>query len=265
MSKPIARQHGWTSSSEPAETVPEPSYAERVRTLVYRNTIGTLSTNSKKHPGSPFGSLMPYGLDANGRPIFLISTMAVHTQNLERDPHASLFVSQTDSQGDPLDASRVTLMGEVSKVPEGETPEARELYLSRYKNASYWVDFDDFSFYRMEVSDIYFVGGFGAMGWVTAEDYSGAQVDPLADSSKGIITHMNEDHRDSLIALARKFTGIEAEDAMMTSIDRLGFIMRLRAGSEVFSRRVGFTKEARSKEEARKVIVEMVRTAKEGA
>lgn len=265
MSKPTARQHGWTSSSEPGETAPEPSYAERVRTLVYRSTIGTLSTNSKKHPGSPFGSLMPYGLDARGRPIFLISTMAVHTQNLEHDPHASIFVSQTDTQGDPLDASRVTLMGDVSKIPEGETAQARELYLSRYKNASYWVDFDDFSFYRMEVKDIYFVGGFGAMGWVTAEDYSKAQIDPLADVSKGIITHMNEDHRDSLIALAREFTGIEAEDASMTSVDRLGFNVRLRAGSEVFSRRVGFTKEARSKEEARKVIVEMVNMAKEGA
>ncbi|MGH7891745.1 MAG: HugZ family protein, partial [Thermodesulfobacteriota bacterium] len=171
MSKPISRQHGWTSSSEIREPVPEPSYAERVRTLVHRNRMGTLSTNSKKHPGSPFGSLMPYGLDGKGRPIFLISTMAVHTQNLERDPRASLFVSQTDSQGDPLDASRVTLMGGVSKVPEGETGEARELYLSRYRNASYWVDFDDFFFYRMDIADIYFVGGFGAMGWVTADDY----------------------------------------------------------------------------------------------
>lgn len=207
---------------------------------------------------------MPYGLDAKGRPIFLISTMAVHTQNLERDPRASLFISQTDSQGDPLDASRVTLMGDVSKVPENETAEARELYLSRYKNASYWVDFDDFSFYRMEVRDVYFVGGFGAMGWVTAEDYSGAQVDPLADVSKGIITHMNEDHRDSLIALAWKFTGIEAEDASMTSVDRLGFNVRIRAGSDVFSRRIGFTREATTKEQTREIIVDMVKAARAG-
>ncbi len=219
-------------------------------------------------PGSPFGSLipyMPYGLDGKGRPLFLISTMAVHTQNLERDPHASLFISQTDSQGDPLDASRVTLMGEVSKVPDGETAEVRELYLSRYRNAGYWVDFDDFSFYRMEIRDIYFVGGFGAMGWVTATDYLGAQIDPLADVSKGIITHMNEDHRGALIKLAGKFTGIEAEDASMTSVDRLGFNVRLRAGSEVFSRRIGFTREVRSKEEAREVIVEMVKQSRGGA
>ena len=264
MSKPTSRQHGWTSSSEIREPVPEPSYAERVRTLVHRNRMGTLSTNSKKHPGSPFGSLMPYGLDGKGRPVFLISTMAVHTQNLERDPHASLFVSQTDSQGDPLDASRVTLIGGVSKVPEGETGEARELYLSRYRNASYWVDFDDFFFYRMDIADIYFVGGFGAMGWVTADDYYEAGVDPLADDSQGIIRHMNEDHRDALLLLAKGFAGVDAEEASMTSIDRLGFHVRLRAGSEVFSRRIGFIREARSKEEAREVIVEMMRRAREG-
>ncbi len=265
MSKPTSRQHGWTSSSEIREPAPEPSYAERVRTLVYRNRMGTLSTNSKKHPGSPFGSLMPYGLDGKGRPIFLISTMAVHTQNLERDPRASLFVSQTDSQGDPLDASRVTLIGGVSKVPEGERGEARGLYLSRYGNASYWVDFDDFFFYRMDIADIYFVGGFGAMGWVTADDYYGAGVDPLADDSQGIIRHMNEDHRDALLLLAKGFTGGGADEASMTSIDRLGFHVRLRAGSEVFSRRIGFIREARSKEEAREVIVEMVKRARAGA
>lgn len=264
MSKPQSKQHGWTSSSGGRETPPEPAYAERVRTLVYRTRTGTLSTNSKKHPGSPFGSLMPYGLDGRGRPIFLISTMAIHTQNIERDPRASLFISETNTQGDPLDASRVTLMGEVSKVRENELREARELYLSRYKNASYWVDFDDFFFFRMEVADIYFVGGFGAMGWVTAEDYYGAKVDPLADDSQGIIRHMNEDHSGAVLLLAKKFAGVEAEEAAMTSVDRLGFQVRLKSGSEVFSRRIGFIREAGSKERAREIIVEMVRQAREG-
>src|SRR3954454_11487162 len=37
---------------------------------------------------------MPYGLDDHGRPIFLISTMAMHTQNLQAAPHASLLVTQ---------------------------------------------------------------------------------------------------------------------------------------------------------------------------
>lgn len=253
-----SRQHGYTTSTENEPKPPEPSYAERVRTLVYRNRTGTLSTISEKHPGSPFGSLMPYGIDGEGRPIFLISTMAMHTHNIEKDPRVSLFVSQTDSKGDPLDASRVTLMGRAVKVPSDEIPEVRELYLSRYKNASYWVDFDDFFFYRMEIEDIYFVGGFGAMGWVTKEEYSEAEVDPLADAAPGIISHMNEDHADSLILLAKKFAGISAEEAAMTSVDRLGFQVRLQSEGEVFSRRIGFPEEARTPEEVRKALVGMV-------
>ncbi len=91
--------------------VPEPSFAERARTLMHSGRIGSLSTLSRKQPGFPFGSLMPYALDGQGRPIFLISTMAMHTQNLQADPRASLFVTEPDASGDPLGASRVTLIG----------------------------------------------------------------------------------------------------------------------------------------------------------
>ncbi len=81
-----ARQHANTGP-EPQQ-LPEPSHAERVRTLVSQATIGTLSTCSRKHQGFPFGSLTPYALDSQGRPNFLISNMAMHTQNLNADPRA---------------------------------------------------------------------------------------------------------------------------------------------------------------------------------
>jgi hypothetical protein len=87
-----SRQHANTGPALPQ--LPEPSYAERVRTLVLQVTVGTLSTLSRKHVGFPFGSLMPYALDPEGRPIFLISNMAMHTQNLKADPRASLFIAQ---------------------------------------------------------------------------------------------------------------------------------------------------------------------------
>src|SRR5271169_6610675 len=79
--------------------VPEPSFAERARTLMHSGRIGTLSTLSRKQLGFPFGSLMPYGLDDRGRPIFLISTMAMHTQNLQADPRASMFLTEPDAGG----------------------------------------------------------------------------------------------------------------------------------------------------------------------
>src|SRR5271157_5430184 len=111
--------------------VPEPSFAERARTLMYLGRIGSLSTHSRKQPGFPFGSVMPFGLDDHGRPIFLISTMAMHTQNLQADSRASLLVTQSDSGGDPLGASRVTLVGNVVPIPQAEVAESRQFYLAR--------------------------------------------------------------------------------------------------------------------------------------
>src|SRR5271166_4555816 len=108
-SSSFGKHAGGGTSSQSA--VPEPSFGERARTLMHGGRIGSLSTLSRKQPGFPFGSLMPYGLDGQGRPMFLISTMAMHTQNLQADPRASLFVTKSDTSGDPLGASRVTLIG----------------------------------------------------------------------------------------------------------------------------------------------------------
>jgi heme iron utilization protein len=255
------RKHAGPATAEPS--VPEPSFAERARTLLHLGRIGSLSTLSRKQPGFPFGSVMPYALDERGRPIFLISTMAMHTQNLLADRRASLLVAQADAGGDPLGASRVTLLGNVSAMDKPDIPEARKLYLSRYENSKYWVDYEDFSFYRMDVIDAYYVGGFGVMGWVSASEYADAQPDPLADAAAGIIEHMNTDHRDALILLARVFAGLEAQEADMTSVDRLGFNVRLKTPERVRGARIAFLREVNNPAETRKVLVEMVQQARQ--
>src|SRR6266851_2763278 len=238
-SSPVGKHAGpGTASNQPA--VAEPTYAERACTLVYVGRIGSLSTLSRKQPGFPFGSVMPYGLDGRGRPIFLVSTMAMHTQNVQADPRSSLLVTQPDATGDPLGASRVTLLGNAQPVPEPEVAEARKLYLARYANSEYWVDFEDFSFYRMDVVDVYYVGGFGVMGWVSDSDYDHAQPDPLADATGEIIQHMNADHKDALILLARVFARIESQEATMTAVDRLGFHVRLKTQDGMRGARIAF-------------------------
>ncbi len=75
----------------------EPTHAERARTLVHLGRTGSLATLSRKHPGWPFASVMPYAIDDFGRPLILISTMAMHTQNLVENPRASLLVAQSDA------------------------------------------------------------------------------------------------------------------------------------------------------------------------
>lgn len=243
--------------------IPEPTLAERARTLVYLARVASLSTLSRKQPGFPFGSVMPYGLDNHANPIFLISTMAMHTQNLLADPRSSLLVTQPDTVGDPLGSSRITLIGNVLSISEAEVAEARRVYIERHEGSKYWMDYKDFSFYRMNIVDVYYVGGFGVMGWISASEYYGSEVDPLADAARGIIQHMNAGHRDALVLLAQAFTGITAQEATMTSVDRLGFHVRLKTQEGRNEARIALLREARTPEEVRKVLVEMVAHARQ--
>jgi heme iron utilization protein len=243
----------------PSSGAPEPSLAERARTLASIARLGSLSTHSRKFAGFPFGSMMPYAVDSFGRPLFFVSSMAMHTQNLNDDARASLLVMQPDVSGDPLGAARVTLIGNAVEAPAEEVEEA---YLARHEEARYWKDFSDFCYFRLEVSGVYYIGGFGVMGWVTATEYRDAAPDPLADAARGIVEHMNADHADALARIANHFGGEAAEQASMTSVDRLGFHVRLKTGDRVHGLRIAFPREVRASDEARQVFIEMARAAR---
>jgi putative heme iron utilization protein len=245
-----------------APAVPEPPFAERARTLLHLGRTGTLSTQLRKHAGFPFGSVAPYGIDALGQPSFLISTMAVHTQNLHGDPHASLLVTQPGWTEDPLAGARLTLVGTISAVPADDLEAVRADYLARHENARFWVDFSDFGFYRMAVEDLYYVAGFGAMGWVDAAEYRRASPDPLADHAAGILDHMNADHAEALVLYCRAFAETPADAATMTGIDRMGFRVRARVGDRLQGVRINFPREVHTPMEVRAVLVEMVRQAR---
>jgi hypothetical protein len=262
MSDSTSRQHATGGPPSDRPPVPEPTFAERVRTLIEIASVGTLSTQSKKHQGFPFGSLAPYALDPAGRPLFLFSSMAVHAQNLIANPHASLLIPQPQWKGEPLAAARATLMGTVAACADDERTEARERYLQRHPNSRHWVNFDDFAFYRMEPADIYFVAGFGAMGWVSAADYLAAEADPLAESAPQILEHMNADHADALQLLGRVHGSTDVQEATLTAVDRLGFQLRLGTRERTFGIRIAFPQEVRSSDEARKAFITLIEAAR---
>jgi heme iron utilization protein len=246
------------ASSSPPSTGPEPTYAEKVRTLLETESVGTLATQSVRHPGWPFASVMPYALTRDGSPLFLISGMAVHTQNLLADPRASLLVMQSGNGNDPLGSPRATLLGSAHRIGEPEES-IREEYLKRHPSAKHWIDYSDFSFFRLEVSQIYFVGGFGVMGWVEFRDYLSAAADPLADSAADIMAHMNRDHADALRDITRRFGGLDALQATIVSCDRLGFVVRVRTAEGMKGTRIAFPDPVMSREDARKAFVAMAR------
>jgi putative heme iron utilization protein len=110
--------------------------------------------------------------------------------------------------------------------------------------------------------DVYYVGGFGVMGWVSAPEYSSAQPDPLVDTATGIMQHMNTHHAPALIQMARAFAGIESEEVTMTSVDRLGFHIRFKTPDGTRGARIAFLREVKNQEETRNVVVDMVTEAR---
>ena len=69
-------------------SIPTPTHAERARTLVAGISTGTLCTLALEPEGYPYGSFVTVAFD-HGNPIFLISELAEHTKNLERDPRVA--------------------------------------------------------------------------------------------------------------------------------------------------------------------------------
>jgi putative heme iron utilization protein len=249
------------ASAPPPSSAPEPTYAERVKTLLTNERLGTIATQSARHPGWPFASVMPYALAEDGAPLFLVSSMAIHTQNAVADSRASLLVMQSGNDPDPLGSPRATLLGHMRKI-DASSDALRAAYLERHPSARHWIDYSDFSFFRLDVTHVYFVGGFGVMGWVEANDYVDASPDPLASSAAGIIEHMNDDHAAALVAITRHFGGLAAEEAVMVSVDRLGFVVRARTAQGMKGVRIAFPESVGSKEDARRVLVAMTRESK---
>jgi putative heme iron utilization protein len=245
--------------------VPEPTHAERARTLVAGANRGILSTLSLDPAGYPFGSVATYAIDDAGRPIVFVSTMAEHTRNAAADPRASVIVTEPFPDGsDPLAAGRVTLIGDLLEVGDDERPAVRDRYLGENPASAYYIDFGDFSFWRLEVRSVRYVGGYGRMSWVEASDYARAVADPLAGAAAaGIIEHMNVDHADSLVLFARVFGGRpDTTEATMTAVDRYGFDVVAGGPGGRAALRFGFDTPVATAPEVRPAMIRLVERAR---
>ena len=165
---------------------------------------------------------------------------------------------------DPLARARVTILGPCRRVPEGEAAEAKAMFLGAQPGAAAYAGFKDFSIYRLDPAALRYVGGFGRMAWVTPEAYREAEPDPLAPSAPGILSHMNQDHADTLLAYARSLAGApEATGAVITRVDRYGFEMRAGAPGGERLLRLGFDPPVTTTDEVRRAMIALARTARE--
>lgn len=246
---------------------PEPSHAERCRTLVHAATRGALATVALDPAGYPYGSVASYGLDERGNPIFCLSQMAEHTQNALQDPRASLLVTEPVAEGaDPLASGRATLLGRLTVITDDARSDARERYLAANPSASYYIDFGDFDLYHLEVEQIRYVGGYGRMSWVDAAGYADAEPDPLAEAATGIIEHMNEDHAEAQVLFCRHLLGrVDTTAATMSAVDRYGFEMIAVDPAGRAAVRLGFPEPCTTADQVRQAMVAMVADARAAA
>jgi len=130
--------------------------------------LGTLGAD-----GTPFASYVITAPGADGSPITLLSRLARHTENLERDPRASLlYVREPEAGAESMTALRVSLTGRCVK---DEDPESRRHFLARHPDAARYAGFADFAFYRFEITAGHMVAGFGRIVDLTPEEMLGTE------------------------------------------------------------------------------------------
>lgn len=199
----------------------------QARHLLLREYRGVLSTHSKAMPGFPFGSVVPYCLDAEGNPLILISRIAQHTHNLQLAPKCSLLVGERDAE-DVQAVGRVTVLAQALKLSDAAQAEAAaQRYYRYFPESQNYHSAHDFEFWVLAPVRYRFIGGFGAIHWL--EDV--ALANPFAGSAEaGMVDHMNEDHTKA-IAHYVELAGLPStEPATLVGIDSEGMHLRIGQG-----------------------------------
>jgi putative heme iron utilization protein len=200
--------------------------AKQARLLLRRSRQGALAT-LMAGSGDPYCSLVNVASHADGSPILLISRLALHTRNILGDSRVSLMLDER-APGDPLEGSRIMVAGRAEEANEGEAKFLRRRYLNAHPSAEAFVNFKDFSFFRVQPAAAHLVAGFGRIvdlkpgQFLTDISDAGA----LLEAEQGAIDHMNADHRDAMNLYATQLLGAEAAEWRCTGCDPDGIDMQ---------------------------------------
>ena len=189
------------------------------QSLLRRSRQGALAT-VMAGTGAPYCSLVNVASDADGAPILLISRLAVHTRNILADARVSLMLDER-APGDPLEGSRIMLAGTAQKPCDDHAANLRQRYLNAHPSAEAFVNFSDFSFYRIEPEGVHLVAGFGRILDLAPQQFltslDGAEA--LMASAQDAVEHMNADHREALALYATRLLGAPDGAWRCTGID----------------------------------------------
>jgi putative heme iron utilization protein len=206
--------------------------------------------------GDPYCSLVNVATAPDGAPLLLISSLAVHTQNIAADPRVSLMIEER-KEGDPLQGGRVMLMGTAAVT---EDPNARRRYLDRQPEAETFAGFGDFAFYQMTLKAIHLVAGFGRIAdlkpadVLTETDDAGA----LLAAEPQVLEHMNNDHADACRLYATKLLGAPDGAWRCVGCDPEGLELQL----DRVALRLPFPQRVRAPDALRRTLVALAERAR---
>src|SRR6266850_1653958 len=232
--------------------------ARLARSLLRRSRQGALATLMARS-GDPYCSLANVATHADGSPILLISRLALHTQNILADARISLMLDER-AEGDPLEGSRIMLAGRAEEASGDDVAMLRRRYLNAHPSAEAFVDFKDFSFFRIAPSGLHLVAGFGRIIDLKPEQFLtdiGDAAD-LLETEQGAVEHMNEDHREAMNLYATRLLGAESADWRCTGCDPDG--MDMQAGTETL--RLDFPERVTGAMALRKMLVRLAGEAR---
>ena len=229
--------------------------ARKARALLRRVDAGVLSTHALAAPGYPFGSLAPFALTHEARPLLLVSALAEHTRNLAADPRCCL-TALDPSRDDKQASGRASLLGEARPLSEPERAAAADRFLALFPAQRGLLAMGDFAFWSIEPARVRWIGGFGEISWIERGDW--LLPTPVWRAGEGsIVEHMNRDHPDALAAICERVLGERGEGASLLAVDPEGFHVRTAAGV----RWLAFERPCHTANEVREEMVRLTRAA----
>src|SRR6202142_2515003 len=228
------------------------------RSLLRRSRQGALAT-LMPGSGDPYCSLVNVASHPDGSPILLISRLALHTRNLLGDARISLMLDER-AEGDPLDGSRIMLAGRAEQADGDDVAILRRRYLNAHPSSEAFVNFKDFSFFRIRPTGAHLVAGFGRIVDLKPEQFLTdiSEASALVEAEQGAIDHMNADHREATKLYATKLLGADAADWRCTGCDPDG--IDLRAGAKTL--RLDFPERVTGPGELRRMVVKLAEEAR---
>lgn len=121
--------------------------------------------------GTPYVSRVALGL-VDGRPVTLISALALHTRALQANPACALLVGEPGPKGDALSHPRLTVQARARFVPRTDPAhgEMAAQYLHGHPKAKLYLSLGDFGFALFDPTRAFLNGGFGRAFHLTPAD-----------------------------------------------------------------------------------------------